>query len=215
MARRSSKKAVFKHIRDIIAKEGSNAWFSQDRAKDFARRLQECPFAATEIPQRDRHHGCLVRFGQLVEWRPQGAGLKISRPISTLKATTNTGAGSTLLNFERRLFRASRLSKTASPMAGSWTRTGRRCRNRPETASIRPRSPTNSAPICSVYGPRRSITRPTSGSPRVGNDSDLGDQYRKIRNTFKFMLGNLQDGDDGQRESTDGEGWGFRKHQRL
>jgi isoleucyl-tRNA synthetase len=141
-------KAVFDHIRGIIALEGSNAWFAKSEKE-----LLPDGYTNAHSP-----HGNFRKETDIMDvWFDSGSswngvlrqrGLKYPADLYLEGNDQYRGWFNASLILSVAIRVAKRRSKPASPMAGLWMRTGRRCPNRPETASIRPKSPTNTGPIC-------------------------------------------------------------------
>ena len=147
------------------------------------------------VPQGDRHPRRLVRL-RLQPRRgagdPAGAALagrdvpRGLRPASRLVPLLAAGGGGHA--------RPRRPTAPSSPTASWWTARGGRCPSRWATTSPPRSSSRSTAPRCCACGwPPRTTPR-TSGSPHEILNR-LADAYRRIRNTFRFLLGTLADFD--------------------
>ncbi len=145
---------------------------------------------------------------------PAPAGMPSSKPspassrppTSTSKAATSTAAGSTPRCSPRSASDKTtpRPSKWSAPPAGPSTSRAAPCPNPSATASIPSISPTASAPKSSASGCasvdfREDVVNSENIMQR------LADNYRKLRNTFRFLLGNLAGFDPASDAVSDNE----------
>ena len=86
------------------------------------------------------------------------------------------------------------VSRAAPPTAGCSMAKARRCTSRSATRSSRRRSSSSTAPRSCGCGSRRSSSTKTCAC-RETILTRLVEAYRKLRNTFRYMLGNLADFD--------------------
>ena len=112
------------------------------------------------------------------------------RPVSRLVPQLAAG--------RRRAARAR--SRIASAPLNGWTLDGegRAMPSRSATSSSRRRSSSSTARKCCGCGSRRSNSTKTCASP-TRSSTRLTDAYRKLRNTFRYVLGNLADFDPANR----------------
>ena len=135
----------------------------------------------------------LVRFGR----EPSGgadAGESIcrGRRICISRAAISIAAGSTVPSDCGRPARRGALSRVGyQRLDAGWRRHALSKSQGPRRKSRR--SSTDTARTCCVCGPRRWISPRTCDSPTIV--SRLIEAYRKLRNTFRYTLGNLHDFD--------------------
>ena len=185
---------VFKHIRDIIAKEGSNAWF-----KDSAKELLPDGYSNPASP-----HGNFRKETDIMDvWFDSGSswnGVLRERGLSYPADLYLEGNDQ-----YRGWFNSSLILSTAylneAPfksclthgwvMDENWQKMSKSAGNGVDPSKV-----------ANQYG--ADILRLWTASVNYESDvrigesiiSTISDQYRKIRNTFRFMLGNLQDGEN-------------------
>ena len=149
----------------------------------------------TEFSQGDRHSGRVVRFrieppgGAQRALRPHLARRHVPgrrRPVSRLVPQFAAGRHGHA--------RAARRIAPARSTAGCWMAKARRCTSRWATPSSRRRSSSITARRFCGCGRPRWISAKTCAF-RETILTRLVDAYRKLRNTFRYMLGNLSDFD--------------------
>ena len=170
-----------------------------------------------QLEQREGHRRRLVRVRRVVardaEPRADGADYQRHRPLPR-RLATSTAAGST-----RRCSPASACTGQRAVQAGDHARLRarrerqavleeRRSRRRaPEGKKVSYIEPDDghqevAAPRCSGCGSRRPSSAPTSRTRRRSSTA-LAEWYRKLRNTARFLLGNLKDFDPDRARSLD------------
>ena len=196
---------VIEHVADIFEREGSNAWFKRDAGRAAARAAPRRARAAAG--EFEKQHDIVdvwfesgvswaaVAEGKLVadgrEGRPLPRGLRPAPRLVPLVAADRGGDA-----------RPGALQGGADPRLGArrarqgllevGDRQGPR-RPAPRSTTSTPRSGwRRTAPSCCGCGPPRPTTRATSSSRRRSS-SQLGESYRKIRNTCRYLLSNLYD----------------------
>ncbi len=186
-------KPVFDHIRDIIAKEGSNAWFARD-AKD----LLPVGYTNPKSP-----HGKFHKETDIMDvWFDSGSSWNGVLKERGLKFPADLYLEGN--DQYRGWFNSSLILSTAytgqAPfnsclthgwvMDENWNKMSKSAGN-----GIDPSKVANQfgADILRLWASSVNYEADVRISESI--IATISDQYRKIRNTFKFMLGNLQDGE--------------------
>ena len=113
-----------------------------------------------------------------------------ARSASTSKAAISIAAGSTLPCSRRSRCAAARPTRTSPPPAGRSTSRAAPCRSRSATASIRSISPNRmGGEIVRLWVASIDFREDMAASENLMQR--CAELYRKLRNTFRFLLGNL------------------------
>ncbi len=187
-------KPVFDHIRDIIAKEGSNAWFARD-AKDLLPEGYTNP---------NSPHGKFHKETDIMDvWFDSGSswngvlkerGLKFPADLYLEGNDQYRGwFNSSLILSTAYTGKAPFISCLTHGwvMDENWNKMSKSAGN-----GIDPSKVANQfgADILRLWASSVNYEADVRISESI--IATISDQYRKIRNTFKFMLGNLQDGEN-------------------
>ena len=182
-----------RHFRDLFRQHGADAWFTRP-VEELAPARRGLPEVRRHVvPQGGRHPRRLVRVG-----------LEPPR-----RARPELRPGLSHLHVPRRLRPAPRLVPVVDPDGRRHDRHGP-VRERPDPRLRRRRQGREDVQVDRQRGPRRSrrpsSTAPTScGSMVASMDyaddirisergiKEMSEAYRKIRNTFRYLLGNLED----------------------
>ena len=185
--------AVLERVVAAVAEEGADAWFESPPERFLAPDHDPSDYEqVTDILDVWFDSGATHSF--TLETRADLAWP--ARSIS--KARTSIAAGSIPRCSKPAARGAPRPTRACSPTASCSTSRAARCRNRSATWSPRRRSSPSSAPTSCGSGWWASDY---SADLRIG--AHIIDQnveaYRRIRNTLRYMLGNLADFDEAER----------------
>ena len=183
--------ATNRAVVDLFAREGADAWYAPSRRRNRPSPEPNAPTAAA--PRSARRWTSSTSGSSPAPRRPPCCRTSSdtgSPPTCTSRAAISIAAGSTLPCSAPSDSTARRPTRPWPPMAGPSTRTAAPCPSRSATPSIRSISPSAWAAKSCASGSPRSISAKTC-APAKTSMQRVAENYRKIRNTFRYMLGNL------------------------
>ncbi len=180
-----------RHVADIFGREGSNAWFVRNAPRPAAARHDAARSAARRTSKR-KTTSSTSGSNRAPATASSASGRTFpGRPTSISRATTSTAAGSTA-----RFSSASAPGRLALPdLHHPRLRPGRAGEGDVEIARQRHRTrdiiSQNGAEILRLWVAMLNFKEDARLRRRVLER--LVDAYRKVRNTWRFLLGNLYD----------------------
>ena len=186
---------VMHHVADLFEKEGSDIWYEREARMAPAARNGLPQLRQGRIRQGDGHPRRLVRLRCLL-CRGNGAPARISarRPTCTWRGATSTAAGSTPLFSPQSAPGAKPHTGASSPTASSWTAQGRKM-SKSVGNVVAPEDVIKKygADVLRLWVAAQDYRDDIRISPEIL--TRLSEAYRRIRNTCRYILGNLNDFD--------------------
>ena len=178
---------------DLFEQHSADIWFERTAAELIPAGTVCTKVRRRRIHQRKRHSRCLVRF----RLQPSRRAQRSERPSLARRPLHGRRRPVSRLVPEfapdrRRACATPRRIRAAPRTAGLSMATAAPCSNPSATASRPKRSSRNTARNSFASGPLRSISPKTCAS-RPTILTRLSEAYRKLRNTFRYALGNIHD----------------------